>query len=407
MTLFSADFETSQIESSRIDLVVRRSSTFLDHFFSAIAPVTGLVERFVRWFLLTFVKPERAHNLTLKFLPLAAITRYRASKDDERLNQRVFGLNFKNPVGVAAGVDKDAERVSSLLQCGFGSVEVGTVTPLEQPGNEKPRAFRLRKDKAIINRFGFNSLGADEVLKRLAKRASSEEGLVGVNIGANKDSADRVSDYVDLIKKFALVASYFTINVSSPNTPGLRNLQTASALDELLGRVIDTRDKVQRMSGPTPVLLKIAPDVSLSQLDDIVGIARRWKIDGIVVSNTTVRRPSSLVSRKNSQAGGLSGRPLFKTSTRILAETYVRVEGAFPIIGVGGIDSGSAAVAKIRAGANLIQLYSGLVFYGLDLIAEIKRALLREIELENFENIGDLVGLDAAALTAEEWPTKD
>jgi|BarGraIncu00222A_1022003.scaffolds.fasta_scaffold00135_25 dihydroorotate dehydrogenase len=406
MTLSSSDFATSQIESDQIDLVVRRSASFLDRFFSVIAPVTGLVERFIRWSLLTFVDPEKAHNLTLKFLPLAALTRYRPSKDDERLNQRVFGLNFKNPIGVAAGVDKDAEKVSPLLQCGFGFVEVGTVTPLGQPGNTKPRAFRLRENKAIINRFGFNSAGADVVLRRLAERAY-EGGLVGVNIGANKDSADRVSDYVDLIKKFAPVASYVTINVSSPNTPGLRNLQMASALDELLGRVIDTRDKVQRRSGPTPVLLKIAPDVSLSELDDIVGIARRWKIDGMIVSNTTTQRPSSLVSRKNSQVGGLSGRPLFKISTRILAETYVRVESAFPIIGVGGIDSGSAAVAKIRAGANLIQLYSGLAFYGLDLVAEIKRALLEEVELRKAENIGDLVGLDAAALTAEEWPIKD
>jgi dihydroorotate dehydrogenase len=403
MTISSSDFQASEIENNEISVVLRERGPFLDRFFSALSPLTGLIEKIVRWYLLTFVEPENAHNLTLRLLPLAAMTRYRPTKDDERLSQRVFGLNFKNPIGVAAGVDKDAEQVTSLLKCGFGSVEVGTVTPLAQSGNLSPRAFRLRANKAIINRFGFNSSGSDIVLRRLVQRVH-ERGIVGVNIGANKDSTDRISDYVELIEKFALIASYVTINVSSPNTPGLRSLQLASALDDLLERVIDVRDKVQRKAGPTPVLLKIAPDVSLPELDDIVGIARRRKVDGMIVSNTTTLRPSSLVSRKNLEPGGLSGAPLFNLSTRVLAETYVRVEGAFPIIGVGGIDSGNAAIKKVRAGANIIQLYSGLAFYGLDLIGEIKRALLDEIERENASSINDLVGLDAAALTAEDWP---
>jgi dihydroorotate dehydrogenase len=403
MSLSSSDFQASEIENSEINLVLGERGPFLDRFFKALSPLIGLVEKIVRWHLLTFVDPEKAHNFTLRLLPLAAMTRYRPTEDDERLNQRVFGLNFKNPIGVAAGVDKDAEQVTPLLKCGFGSVEVGTVTPLAQSGNVSPRAFRLRANKAIINRFGFNSLGSDIVLRRLADRAH-ERGIVGVNIGANKDSADRVADYVELIEKFAPIASYVTINVSSPNTPGLRNLQLASALDDLLERVVDVRNKVQRKAGPTPVLLKIAPDVSLPELDDIVGVARRRKVDGMIVSNTTTFRPSNLVSRKNLEVGGLSGNPLFSLSTRILAEAYVRVEGAFPIVGVGGIDSGVAAVKKIRAGANIVQLYSGLAFYGLDLIGEIKRALLEEIEREAVAGVGDLVGIDAAVLTAEDWP---
>jgi len=404
MTLYSSsDFQASEIEDNELALVLRERGPFLDRLFAALAPLTGLVEKVVRWWLLTFVGPEKAHTFTLRFLPLAAMTRYRASNDDERLHQRVFGLNFKNPIAVSAGVDKDAEQVTSLLKCGFGFVEVGTVTPLAQPGNLSPRAFRLRANKAIINRFGFNSRGSDVVLRRLAERAH-ERGIVGVNIGANKDSTDRISDYVELIEKFAPIASYVTINISSPNTPGLRKLQLGSALDGLLERVIDIRDKVQRKAGPIPVLLKIAPDLSLPELDDVVGIARRRKIDGMIVSNTTTHRPSNLVGRKNLELGGLSGAPLFSHSTRMLAETYVRVEGAFPIVGVGGINSGRAAVRKIRAGANLVQLYSGLVFYGLDLVGQIKRALLDEIERENLANIADLVGADAATITAEDWP---
>jgi dihydroorotate dehydrogenase len=402
MTL-SSDFQTAALESENVGVGSPRSGAFLDRFFLILSPLTGLIEKVVRWYLLTFVDPEKAHNITLRLLPLAAITRYRPAKDDERLKQRVFGLNLRNPVGVAAGVDKDAERVSWLLRCGFGSVEVGTVTPIAQSGNPSPRAFRLLTEKAIINRFGFNNDGAEVILRRLANRAH-EGGVVGVNIGANKDSVDRVSDYVELVEKFSSVASYITINVSSPNTVGLRSLQSASALDDLLQKIMQRRDQVQHQASPKPVLLKIAPDLKLSELDDIVAIARQRKVDGMIVSNTTTQTSSCIVSRKNLEIGGLSGAPLFKLSTRILAETYVRAEGAFPIVGVGGIDSGQAAVAKIRAGANTVQLYSGLAFYGLDLVAEIKRALLDELEREKLGNITELVGVDAATITAEDWP---
>jgi dihydroorotate dehydrogenase len=306
---------------------------------------------------------------------------------------------------MAAGFDKNAEAADSLLRLGFGFVEIGSVTPLPQSGNPRPRLFRLERDQGIVNRMGFNNDGADIVLRRLAARAH-HGGIIGVNVGANKDSVDRAGDYVRLIDQFAPVASYFTINVSSPNTPGLRNLQRGAALDDLLARVVDARERVRRNAGETPVLLKIAPDLSLDELDDVVHIARKRKIDGMVVANTTVSRPPALreLTRAEEQ-GGLSGKPLFKLSTRMLAETYVRVEGAFPLIGVGGIDSGGSALMKIRAGASLIQLYSSLVYKGLGLVDEIKADLLSVMRRTNREQLSEIVGADAAQITAEDWPT--
>jgi dihydroorotate dehydrogenase len=353
---------------------------------------------------LLLVEPERAHNLALKLLPISrSMWRSGPADADERLKQRVFGLNFPNPVGVAAGVDKDAQVFYELLRFGFGFVEVGTVTPQPQPGNQEPRVFRLGKDEAIINRFGFNSLGKTEVLRRLA--AHTGGGIVGVNIGANKNSADRVADYVQLIESFAPVASYFTVNVSSPNTPGLRNLQAAPALDDLLARVVATRDEVSLRAASTPVLLKISPDLSLSELDELVSVARHRKIDGMIVSNTTTARPHTLRETKLAlETGGLSGKPLFGLATRMLAETFVRVEGQFPLIGVGGIDSGVTALAKMRAGANLVQLYSALVFRGLGLVGEIKDELIAALERGEARTLADLVGLDAADITAQPWP---
>ena len=306
---------------------------------------------------------------------------------------------------VGPGFDKQGEVADALLGAGFGFVEIGTVTLLPQQGNPRPRLFRLESDQAVINRLGFNSHGAAAVLPRLAARAG-RGGIVGVNIGANKESTDRTKDYVSLIEQFAPVASYITVNISSPNTPGLRELQRASAVDDLLNRVVEVRDRVAPRAGPTPVLLKIAPDLSLGDLDDIVGVARARKIDGMIVGNTTIGRPPSLRDQAGArQAGGLSGRPLYPLSTRMLAETYVRVEGAFPLIGVGGIDSGAAALGKIRAGADLVQLYSALVYRGLSLVDEIKTALSAAIDRGEAEKLSDLIGVDAAAMTAENWPT--
>ena len=361
----------------------------------------GFFDRLARPLLRT-LDPEDAHALAIKGLKLAP--RFPRKADDSRLAVRAFGLNFPNPVGLAPGFDKHAEVPDALLHLGFGFVEIGTVTPLPQPGNPRPRLFRLEPDQAVINRFGFNSDGEAAVLARLAARAE-QGGIVGVNVGANKESPDRTADYIRLIEAFAPVASYVTVNISSPNTPGLRSMQQASVLDDLLARVVETRDHVSVRAGDTPVLLKIAPDVTLTELDDIVGIARKREIDGMIVGNTTIGRPPFLKDRVTSkEAGGLSGKPLFALSTRMLAETYVRVEGAFPLVGVGGIDSGEAALAKIRAGADVLQLYSALVFKGLGLIAEIKRELVDALDRGDAPALSDLVGADAAAVTAEPWP---
>ncbi|MDN3279177.1 quinone-dependent dihydroorotate dehydrogenase [Frankia sp. RB7] len=352
--------------------------------------------------VLRWLDPEDAHRLAiqgLRFLPPV-----KPRTENPKLAVRAFGLNFPNPIGMAAGFDKSAEVPDALLRLGFGFVEIGSVTPKPQAGNPRPRLFRLERDEAVINRMGFNNDGAEVSLRRLAARAANG-GIVGVNVGANKDSPDRVADYVKLIETFAPVASYFTVNVSSPNTPGLRNLQEGALLDDLLGRVIDARDRVRESAGDTPVLLKIAPDLSLAQLDDVVQVARSRKVDGMIVSNTTIARPSTLrEDMRSKEQGGLSGRPLFRLSTRMVAETYVRVEGAFPLIGVGGIDSGGAALTKIRAGASLVQLYSSLVYKGLGLVDEIKRDLTSTLLRTGRDSLSEIVGADAATLTAEDWP---
>ena len=306
---------------------------------------------------------------------------------------------------MAAGFDKNAEVPDALFRLGFGFVEVGTITPLPQAGNPRPRVFRLdARSAASSTGWASTRRAPTPFFKRLAARADAG-GIVGINVGANKNSPDRVADYVGLIERFASVASYVTVNISSPNTPGLRALQQATALDDLLARVVDARERVAPNAGPTPVLLKIAPDLSLAELDDVVGIARSRRVDGMIVGNTTLARPPSLRETKLAgEAGGLSGRPLLPLATRMLAETYVRVEGVFPLIGAGGIDSGAAALAKIRAGASLIQLYSALVFRGLGLIAEIKAALVAALERDRLDRLAELVGADAAAVTAEPWP---
>jgi dihydroorotate dehydrogenase len=363
--------------------------------------VIGIFEALSRP-LLRQLEAEDAHRLAILGLRLAPI--FPRARDEANLAVRVFGLNFPNPVGMAAGFDKHGEVPDALLRLGFGFVEVGTVTPLPQLGNPRPRLFRLPADEGVINRLGFNSEGADAVLRRLAARAG-RGGIVGVNVGANKDSTDRIDDYVRQIHMFAPVASYFTCNISSPNTPGLRDLQQGSVFDELTARIVEARDRISVKAGSTPVLIKIAPDLTLSQLDEVVATARRRKIDGMIVGNTTVLRPNWLKEQAIAkEAGGLSGRPLFRLSTRMLAETYVRVEDAFPLVGTGGIDSGETALAKIRAGACLVQVYSSLVFRGLAMIDEIKRFLADTLRRDGHATLDDLVGVDAAAMTAEPWP---
>jgi dihydroorotate dehydrogenase len=345
--------------------------------------------------------PETAHGLTIRALNL--LPRRPPVPDDARLAVAAFGLRFPNPLGLAPGFDKHGEAVAAMLGLGFGFIEVGTVTPLPQPGNPRPRLFRLGADAAVINRFGFNSAGADVVHARLT--AHPPQGLFGINIGANKTTADRAADYVAGIAAFADVADYFAVNVSSPNTPGLRDLQAAAALDDLLARVLEARDAAPVWR---PILVKIAPDIDLAALDSIVDVARQRQIDGLIVANTTIARPSTLTDAAATESGGLSGRPLFAPSTRLLAAAFERVERQFPLIGVGGIDGPEAAIAKIEAGASLIQLYSALVFKGPALITSIKRGLLRWMETRGYGRLTDGVGaraVDWAAGKAEATRT--
>jgi dihydroorotate dehydrogenase len=339
--------------------------------------------------------PETAHQLTIRSLSLMPVTA--APKDDPRLGIGVFGQPFPNPVGLAAGFDKQCEVPDQLLSLGFGFVELGGVVPKPQEGNPRPRVFRLTRDEAIINRFGLNSDGLEIARGRLARRRG-RPGIVGVNIGANKDSTDRIGDYVECIRELCGLAGFLTINVSSPNTPGLRDLQGEAFLDDLLARSLEARDKADRGGARTTVLLKIAPDISLDALDAIVATALRRGIDGLTVSNTTVARPGTLQEKALAgQTGGLSGKPLFAPSTRLLAETFLRVERKLPLIGVGGVDSAEAAWAKIRAGASLVQLYSAMVYKGPGLVGEIKRGLLDRLGREKV-SLDQAIGRDASDL---------
>lgn len=355
--------------------------------------MTGLFDSLARPLLLS-LDPETAHRATIAGLKYSILPPCAA--DDPRLAVEAFGLKFPNPLGMAAGFDKGGETPDALLTLGFGFSEVGTVTPLPQPGNPKPRLFRLAADKGVVNRFGFNSEGHEVVHRRLAARAR-RKGIVGVNVGANKDAKDRIADYAAGVARFADVASYFTINISSPNTPGLRDLQQAAQLDELLARCIEARD---RAGARRPLLLKIAPDLALGDLDDIVRIARARQVDGMIVSNTTVSRPQALREGAAKETGGLSGRPLYPLSTRMLAETFVRVEGQFPLVGAGGVDSPETAFGKIEAGATLVQLYSALVFEGVGLVGRIKRGLVGRLAKEGLSTLTPAVGRKARDLVS-------
>ncbi|WP_018260391.1 quinone-dependent dihydroorotate dehydrogenase [Methylobacterium sp. WSM2598] len=337
---------------------------------------------------------ETAHRLTLR--ALALLPPGPPPADDPALAVAAFGKRFPNPVGLAAGFDKGAEVPDALLRLGFGFVEVGGVVPLPQPGNPRPRVFRLPRDGAVINRFGLNSEGLATVAARLAARAG-RPGLIGANIGANKEAADRLADYVTCTRALAGLVDFITVNVSSPNTPGLRDLQGEAFLDELLARVVEARDAAGG-GRRAAILLKIAPDITLGALDAIAATALRRGVEGLVVSNTTVARPAGLAEAARArEAGGLSGRPLFSPSTRLLAETFLRVGTRLPLVGVGGIDSAEAAWTKIRAGASLLQLYSALVYAGPGLVGTIKRGLAARLA-DQGRPLAAWVGRDAAEL---------
>jgi dihydroorotate dehydrogenase len=325
---------------------------------------------------------ETAHRLTVA--ALAAAPPLRPAADDPVLATEAFGLSFSNPVGLAAGFDKHAEAVDGALGLGFGFVEVGGVTPLPQPGNPKPRLFRLAEDRAVINRLGFNNRGQGAALTRLGRR-DRRAGIVGVNLGANKDSADRIIDYVAGVAAMTGVADYLTINISSPNTPGLRALQDEGALDALLEAVIETRGV-----GP-PVFLKVAPDLDPAQIDGIAEAAIDRRLDGLIVGNTTISRPM-LVSKPRKEAGGLSGAPLKPLALQRLKDFRKATGGALPLIAAGGIENGVDAFDRIRAGASLVQLYTALVYQGPGLAEEINGELKRLLKLHGFASIAEAIG---------------
>ncbi|MET0192901.1 MAG: quinone-dependent dihydroorotate dehydrogenase [Hyphomicrobiaceae bacterium] len=353
--------------------------------------------------LLFALEPEMAHELTLKSLE-AGIYPRPSVPDDARLALSVWGIKFPNPLGIAAGFDKDARVPDAVLGMGFGFAEIGSVTPLPQAGNPRPRVFRLIEDGALINRLGFNNGGHAKALVRMHGRRAV--GVVGVNVGANKDATDRAADYAAGVRLFTDVASYFTINVSSPNTPGLRDLQAPAALDDLLARVLAARAEVVEAGRPSrPIVVKLAPDIAEEDLESIVRVLVARGVDGIAVSNSTLARNGVSDAAYAAQPGGLSGPPLFHRSTVVLARVHVMTHGRIPLIGIGGIDSGAAAIAKIEAGASLLQLYTGLVFHGPGVLARIKHDLVAYAERHRLARVTDAAGSQAQAWAAKPLDT--
>jgi dihydroorotate dehydrogenase len=337
-------------------------------------------------FLLSRLDAEDAHGLSIRALKSGLVLRDRRT-DPRSLAVQVWGRALSNPIGLAAGFDKNAEVPDALLGLGFGLVEIGSVTPKPQDGNPRPRVFRLPEDRGVINRMGFPGQGLEAARIRLSQRP--RRGFVGVNVGANKHSTDRAADYVTCAAALAPYSDYLVCNVSSPNTPGLRNLQGRAQLADLLKRVQDAI-----ASKPVPLVVKIAPDATDDDLDDIVAVCRELRMDGIIIGNTTLSRPPSLRSPRRSEAGGLSGEPLTALSTEVLRKTAQRVERQFPLIGAGGVASGADAYAKIRAGATLVQLYSMLVYEGPPLIRRIKDELAALLARDGFASVTDAVGAD-------------
>src|SRR5476649_903965 len=336
--------------------------------------------------VLSRLDAEAAHGLALRALKSGLVPRDR-KLDEQVLGVELWGRRLSNPIGLAAGFDKNAEVPDAMLRIGFGLVEIGSVTPRPQAGNPRPRLFRLPKDRGVINRMGFNSEGLDAARQRLAVRA--RRGFVGVNIGANKDSEDRTADYVTCARALAAHADYLVCNVSSPNTPGLRNLQGREQLGNLLRRVQDAI-----AAKPVPLVVKIAPDATDDDLDDIVAVCRDLRMDGIIIGNTTLSRPATLRSARKGETGGLSGAPLTQLATDVLRKTAQRVERQFPLIGAGGVGSGTDAYAKIRNGATLVQLYSAMVFEGPPLIRRIKDELEALLTRDGLSSVSQAIGAD-------------
>lgn len=343
------------------------------------------------WPLVRRLDPETAHRMAVAALARGLVPAGTAAPDDSVLKTTVWGLDFPNPIGLAAGFDKHAQCPDALGRLGFGFVEVGGVTPRPQPGNARPRVFRLEEDAAVINRFGLNSDGMEAVAERLAaRRRAGGRTIVGVNLGRNKETADPTADYEALIRRLAPVADFLTLNVSSPNTPGLRALQGREPLTELLRRA---KAALPAEAAP-PLLLKIAPDLTPEDEADIAAVVLAEGVDGLIVSNTTIERPDTLRSAHKAETGGLSGRPLFARSTELLSRMYAATGARFPIVGVGGVASGRDAYIKIRAGASLVQFYTAFIYGGPPLVQRMKAELAECLKADGFRSVADAVGAD-------------
>ncbi len=350
--------------------------------------ITGIASRVLRT-----LPAETAHDMTISALK-AGFGPVQRTPDDPILRTRVCGLDLPNPVGLAAGFDKNGDVGAAMLGAGFGWVECGTVTPLAQPGNPRPRLFRLNQDEAVINRMGFNNNGLENFARNFGGQRQCT-GTLGANIGANKASNDRIGDYLTGLKRLWGLPDWFTINISSPNTPGLRELQGGDALEELLGRIMEARADLTGDQRSPPFFLKLAPDLAETQITRISDAACAYGIDGLIISNTTTERPDSLQSHYRSETGGLSGRPLFARSTDVLRAFKGAIDGRrITLIGVGGITSGDDAYAKIRAGASAVQLYTALALHGPSLLAKIKNRLAERLRADGFACVADAVGQD-------------
>ena len=340
--------------------------------------------------LLKKADPELSHSLAIKFLknnflPLQLFT----SKISKKLEINVLGKTFSNPIGLAAGFDKNAEIYNSIFKLGFGFAEVGTVTPLPQSGNPKPRVFRLAEDKAIINRLGFPGVGMLQVKTTLDN--NKPNGILGVNIGPNKDSESKIGDYLKCFELFCDVCDYVCINISSPNTPNLRDLHEKSKIEELLSSI---KSKQKELNNTTRILLKISPDISEKNISELAAIVLDKKIDGVILTNTTINRDSSLINKNKNEMGGLSGEPLEQSSNLIIKQFYKILKNKIPIIGAGGVHDGKSAFAKIKSGASLLQLYTSLVYEGPYVANKINEELEQLLELEGYETLEDAVGKD-------------
>jgi len=345
--------------------------------------------------LIFCLEAEKAHNMAINFLKYAPKTAslFSCNRKYQNLSQNIWGLDFKNPVGMAAGFDKNAEVLEALQNFGFGFVEAGSVTPKAQPGNPIPRIFRLKEDRAIINRLGFNNLGSEVFAKNISNFLPKAKVPIGINIGKNKNSRSQTKDYLSLLDKFYESASYITVNISSPNTKNLRDIQNKENLSEFLKTLNDKKQELlNKTNKNTPILLKIAPDLEIKQQEDISSAVLKAGIDGLIVSNTTIDRNLDLSSKHKDEQGGLSGKPLFEKSNEVLRNMYKFTNSQIPIIAVGGISSADEAYEKIKNGASLVQIYSAFIYEGFGLVNKINKELSQKLKQDGFGNISQAVG---------------